>query len=650
MPAAREHTADLVYNIPRSMAIQPRLVGTSGPLQRQTLLLVGKEISLGRGDTATYAIDHMSISRRHCEIRSDGDSFILRDSGSTNGTLVNGVRVQERALQHGDSITLGTSTFLFLLDDEHSSRTSEVTLTDLAIDSTATMELSGDKASYLRPSTALAGADARAVRAFDILLKLVTTAQASSSLAALQDETLKLLMEEIPAEAGAIVLTSGDTDQISSMFGRHKEESRDIPVSKTVLAKVLKDRTGILNNDVLPGTTETHSLVGSQTRSLLCVPLIAGTRTYGAIYMTARNPRHFDEFHLQLLTAAAAVVTIPLDKARQVEWLTGENRRLNADIDEERRLIGNSDAMKKLYDFIGRVAPTGSTVLIRGESGTGKELIAQAIHRNSSRASAPFVVVNCAVLKGELLESELFGHEKGAFTSAVAQKKGKFEIADGGTVFLDEIAELAPELQVKLLRVLQEFEFERVGGTRSIKVNVRIIAATDRDLEEAMRQGRFRHELYYRLNVVSIESPALRRRRDDIVPLANYFAVRYAGRYNSRIQGISPDAEACLKRYEWPGNVRELQNAIERAVVLGDSELILPEDLPECILDVPPASEEPDDDFHGSVREAKRHKIQNALKEARGNVAEAARSLGVNRTYLHRLIRNLGLDENESRK
>ena len=627
------------------MATQPRLVGTSGPLQRQTLLLVGKEVTLGRGDSATYTIDHMSVSRRHCEIQTDGNTFTVRDAGSTNGTLVNGVRVQERVLQHGDSIALGTSTFLFLLDEEGpSSPANEVTLTDLAIDSTSTMELREDKASYLKPSTALAGADARAVRAFDILLGLATSAQASQNLAALQEQTLKLLMEQIPAEAGVLVLTSGDPDQISSMFGRSKDGNEDIHVSRTVLAKVLKERTGILNNDVLEVGTEAHSLTGTDTRSLLCVPLVSGNRSYGAIYLTARKPRAFDEFQLQLLTAAAAVVTMPLEKARQVEWLTGENRRLNADIDENRRLIGNSDAMKKLYDFIARVAPTGSTVLIRGESGTGKELVAQAIHRNSSRASAPFIVVNCAVLKGELLESELFGHEKGSFTSAVAQKKGKFEIADGGTIFLDEVAELAPELQVKLLRVLQEFEFERVGGTRPIKVNVRIIAATDRDLEEAMRQAKFRHELYYRLNVVSIESPALRRRRDDIVPLANYFVARYAGLYNSRVHGISPDAEDCLKRYDWPGNVRELQNAIERAVVLGDSELILPDDLPECILDVRPVSADSADDFHGSVREAKRHKIQDALKQAGGNVAEAARILGVNRTYLHRLIRNLGLE------
>jgi len=625
---------------------QPRLVATTGPLQGQTLPLIGSETSLGRGDGITYAIDHMSVSRRHCEIVTDGTVFTIRDNDSTNGTFVNGIRAQERVLQHGDTITLGNSTFLFLLEG-HPALPNDVTMMDLQIDSTATLELRGDNASYLQPSTALAGADARAVRAFEVLLRLVTTAQASQSLGTLQEQALQLLMEEIPAEAATIVLTSGRNETVTSTFGRRLDGNKEILVSRTVVERVLREKTGLLNNNVLEAIGSARSLVDSSTRSLLCVPLISGDRTYGAIYMTRQIKSGFDEFHLQLLTAAAALLAMPLEKARQVEWLTGENRRLQADADETHRLIGNSDAMKKLYDFIARVAPTNSTVLVRGESGTGKELIAHALHRNSLRANAPFVVVNCAVLKGELLESELFGHEKGAFTSAVAQKKGKFEIADGGTVFLDEVAELAPELQVKLLRVLQELEFERVGGTRPIKVNVRVIAATDRDLEEAMRQGRFRHELFYRLNVVSIESPPLRRRPDDIVPLANYFAARYAARYNSRIHGISPEAESCLKRYEWPGNVRELQNAIERAVVLGDSELLLPEDLPECILDVRPPSEETAQSFHGSVREAKRRKIQNALDLAGGSVAEAARILGVNRTYLHRLIRNLGLDSKD---
>ena len=208
-------------------------------------------------------------------------------------------------------------------------------------------------------------------------------------------------------------------------------------------------------------------------------------------------------------------------------------------------------------------------MLIRGESGTGKELVARAIHRNSPRAGKPFVAINCAAVTETLLESEFFGHEKGSFTGAVAIKKGKLEAADGGTVFLDEIGELAPGLQAKLLRVLQEHEFERVGGTKTIKVDIRVIAATNRDLEAAISAGAFRQDLYYRLNVLTLETPSLRDRREDIPPLAAWFAQRFAKLTGRRIRGLSERTRACLLAYDWPGNVRELENAIERAVVLG---------------------------------------------------------------------------------
>jgi transcriptional regulator with GAF, ATPase, and Fis domain len=241
-------------------------------------------------------------------------------------------------------------------------------------------------------------------------------------------------------------------------------------------------------------------------------------------------------------------------------------------------MIGESAAMQRVYQFISKIAPTDATVLIGGESGTGKELAARAIHRNGKRAQKPFMAVNCAALTDSLLESELFGHERGAFTGAIAQKKGRLEIADGGTVFLDEIGELTPALQVKFLRVLQEREFERVGGTLTIKVDVRVIAATNKNLEEAMARGEFRHDLYYRLNVVSLEMPPLRDRREDIMLLASYFAEKYRAMCNRKLIGISPEARECLLAHDWPGNVRELENTIERAVVLGTSPWIVPAD------------------------------------------------------------------------
>jgi Nif-specific regulatory protein len=299
--------------------------------------------------------------------------------------------------------------------------------------------------------------------------------------------------------------------------------------------------------------------------------------------------------------------------------------------------------MQQVYDLVQRVASLNASVLIVGESGTGKELIAQAIHNLGSRSNRPFEAVSCGAIPETLIESELFGHEKGAFTGAIVQKKGKLEVAEGGTVFLDEIGELAPLMQAKLLRVLQEREFERVGGTRTIKLNVRLITATNRDLETEVKAGRFREDLYYRLNVVSLRMPSLRDRRSDISLLASYFAAKSAKRSNRAVLGISPQARACLLNYDWPGNVRELENAIERAVVLGSSELILPEDLPESILEKAEPASSAVNAFHDAVREAKKQLIINALEQAHGNYTDAARLLGLHPNYLHRLVRNLSL-------
>lgn len=629
-------------DIPNLMLASPKLLTLSGPLRGRTFEVSDHDVSVGRRDT-TIVIDHKSISRRHCIFSNEGESIKVQDLGSHNGTIVNNERVEERVLGHGDRITVGNTTFIFLTEDEDlSSLLSEVQIVDDTFEGAVSVELQPDHTLYLHPEDILAGAaDARILRNFTALLQLGVTLQTSQTLVVLEEQALKLIMEAIPAETGAILMTGSRPDQFASVFGRKQDGSESVTVSKSVVRHVLETGKALLTNDAAREMPHVQTLILAEARSVLCVPLLSGDRRIGAIYLASGegHPR-FDESDLQLMAAMAAILTLPLDSAHRLAWLESENLRLQNDISEEYRLIGSSSAMKDVYRFISKVAPTGSTVLIRGESGTGKELIARALHRSSERAKAPFVVINCAALSGELLESELFGHEKGAFTSAIAQKKGKFEIADGGTVFLDEVAELAPALQVKLLRVLQEREFERVGGTRPIKIDVRVLAATDRDLEEAIRQGRFRHELFYRLNVLSVESPPLRRRPEDIVPLANHFAARYSIRDNSRIRGISAEAQECLTQYDWPGNVRELQNAIEHAVVLGDSDTILPEDLPESVVEArrPVAALTR---FHEGVREAKLQLIQNALDQAAGNHAEAARILGVNRTYLHRLIRNL---------
>jgi transcriptional regulator with GAF, ATPase, and Fis domain len=275
-------------------------------------------------------------------------------------------------------------------------------------------------------------------------------------------------------------------------------------------------------------------------------------------------------------------------------------------------------------------------------------LIARALHQGSERRDHHFIAVNCAALSENLFESELFGHEKGAFTGAIALKKGRFELAEGGTIFLDEVGELALSLQAKLLRVLQQREFERVGGTQVHSLDIRVIAATNRDLQEDVREGKFREDLLYRLNVVTLDSPSLREHKEDIPLLARYFLERSAQRCKRHMVGISKEAEEILLQYSWPGNVRELENAMERAVVLGVSDTVLPEDLPEALLESAP--QESGAKYHSSLGQAKREAILNAYVEGGGDYKQAARLLGLHPNYLLRLVRNLNLREEINRR
>ena len=537
-----------------------------------------------------------------------------------------------------DRIRIGDTLFLFLVHEgDVPSKASHVEFDDRVFASGSTIQVRFDDALYLM------------ARDLSALMKVSTTINAIRGLEELQKKLLELLFEVVPAERGAILL-SDDLKNFDAMLGLDRYGNLDVTVkvSTTIARQVLNDGMAIISND--PGGGDpanvAESLLVSGTNALICVPLKMVQRTLGIIYLATSQPAtQFDNNHLQLVSAIAGIAAVAIENARHVERLESENQRLRADERFEHNMVGESAPMRQVYSFISKVAPTDSTVLIFGESGTGKELAARALHQNSKRAEQSFIAVNCAALSESLLESELFGHEKGAFTGALAQRKGRLELADGGTLFLDEIGELSPALQVKLLRVLQEREFERVGGTRTIHVDIRLIAATNRDLEEAMTQGSFRADLYYRLNVVSMEMPALRNRQDDITLLASYFAAKYADKCNRHVTGISLDARARLLSYDWPGNVRELENAIERAVVLGTTDQILAEDLPEAVLELAVAPNTAVAKYHEAVAETKKQIILSAMDQAKGSYTEAAKLLGVHANYLHRLIRNLNLKD-----
>ena len=346
----------------------------------------------------------------------------------------------------------------------------------------------------------------------------------------------------------------------------------------------------------------------------------------------------------EVLSALVSLASTALESAFESQQLRTENTLLKSQVAVATGIVGESASIRQLRSVISRVAPQDATVLILGESGTGKELIARAIHDGSPRAHRPFVAINCAALTETLLESEIFGHERGAFTGAAGQKKGRLEIADGGSVFLDEIGELAPTLQAKLLRVLQERTFERVGGTQTLALNIRLIAATNRDLSAEAKQGAFRADLYHRLNVISLKSPPLRERGGDILILARYFLELSAGRCRRRVTGIAPETEGCLLRYRWPGNVRELQNAVEHGVSWG---------LPNCSCRKicprasskglrPPISPAP---IIPAIGETRRDCVVRAWQQSGGDHNAAAAKLGMHPNSLRRLIRNLGIRE-----
>ncbi len=653
-----------------------QLVAIAGPRRGTTLPVPVLEVSIGRDADNWLVIESDGVSRRHCLLTPGPDGVTIADLESLNGTFVNGVPVKRRLLHPGDVIGLGDTLLLFAVRESEpvaafrqvqpdpadssagpsasSSAGLETEVGSSAVQfdvpavggGRATVRMSAEELLYLAPESlveALPSAG-RVKQDMQALLGVASAIGSKEGLEALEQRLLDAILEVVPAERAAIFLIDDDPDEFFSIFGRGREGKTDaaVQVSRPVIHRVLREGTAVLGND-FPNSK--YAAGGDEAvQAVLAVPLTVIEKVRGVIYLETTDPSvRFDEHHLQLLSAVGSMAAMPLESARRIVALENENRRLQREINIEHDMVGEAANMRKVYDFIAKAAPTAATVLVTGESGTGKELVARAMHANSPRAEKPFMAINCAALTETLLESELFGHEKGAFTGAVVRKKGKLEVAHEGTVFLDEIGEMAPPLQAKLLRVLQDHRFDRVAGTKPISVDIRVIAATNRDLMKEVEAGNFREDLYYRLNVVSIRLPALRERREDIPLLAQYFLKKHSQRLARPVQGLSRETQRCLAAYDWQGNVRELENAIERAVVLGSTETIPPEDLPEAVLETRPAAEVPEGGYHEAVNEAKKRLILAAVGEARGSFTEAAKALGLHPNYLHRLVRNLDL-------
>ncbi|MCA1905967.1 MAG: nif-specific transcriptional activator NifA [Desulfarculus sp.] len=501
----------------------------------------------------------------------------------------------------------------------------------------------------------------REVEELTLLFEISQTLDGSLDLRDVMGPVLTAMSKHMGMLRGTITLLNRETGEIMieaahGLSAKQRERGR-YALGEGVTGKVVQ--TGrpavvphIQDEPAFLDRTGARAEMDKRDISFICVPIKIGNETVGALSADRLFAEVVDlDEDVRVLQVIASMIAQAVRLRQQAleeqERLREENLRLNQTLKDRfqpANIIGKSKAMQIVYDLIAQVSPSNTTVLIRGESGTGKELVAHAIHFNSFRSSKPFIKVNCAALPESVIESELFGHEKGAFTGAVNMRKGRFELADGGTLFLDEVGDLSPATQVKLLRVIQEREFERVGGTSTIKTDVRVIAATNRGLEELIDKAQFRQDLYYRLNVFPIHVPPLRERGTDILLLANYFAEKYSKENHKAIRRISTPAIDMLMSYHWPGNVRELENCIERAVLLSTDEVIHGHHLPPTLQTAEHSGTMHQGSLESTLENVERELIIEALKNSRGNKAKAARLLGITERLMGLRVRKYGID------
>jgi len=573
-----------------------------------------KITSLGRSADADVSLAEPSVAESHAHIHFDGREFNLAATDREE-LHVNGRKRSKQRLVHEDRIRMGAVELEFSLYDQPGA--------DDPDDTGAATEL----ASYKK------------------LYEWSGKLMASYELPTLLDQLLDVMIQVSNADKGFLVLMESGEPVVKAARNLRRETIFDAvrQLSDSILAHVIKTRRPLIISDALRDEEFKNSLsvVNLKLTSVMCVPLIEQGSMLGLIYVGNDNVAQlFAESHLEVMSVFAAQASLLVRNALLVNDLRLDNRSLQSRIEQIRfgEILGSSPRMQEVFRKVQKVAATDISVLITGETGTGKELIARELHSRSPRAKHPFITINCGAIPENLLESELFGHVRGAFTGAVGNKVGRFQSADHGTLFLDEIGEMPLSLQVKILRALQEKVVVRVGDTHSETIDIRILAATNRDLDVEIKAGRFREDLYYRLNVVHLHLPPLRDRGDDIAVLARYMVGRYAPEYGSAVRGLTPNAIAAIKRHRWPGNIRELENRIKKAVVLADKALLGPEDLDLSPDDLPAILPLAD-----AKEKFQREYINEILALNSGNRTKTARDLGVDpRTIFRHLEKGEG--------
>jgi len=576
-------------------------------------LVPTQPLVIGRSSKNAIVIADDRSSRQHAEIFHENGAWKVRDLGSRNGTSVDGKTIQSvHSLQSGQVVQVAGVSMSFVDSLDSVFRSDPAALGPLS-DARPLSE-----ANEVSPATGQSISQTQEIDSPPTILEskqtqswmfnMAYTLSQQSTWEQACEVVLESLLRELKIHAGGIVLVQSDgasdlpdtkvAMRLAIVCARERPGKAYRRVSEFLAQHVLKSRQAVLarniQNDPIFGNQSetTQSSQAMSTQTVLCAPIALGEKegkpSWGLLHLYARDDEPNPQAEaLEIASLATQLLTVAfqqLSRQKQIEQKLNATQKqvvaLRSQLnDQDQAMIGTSPAIITLKSQLARVAPTQATVLLRGESGVGKELAAREIHRQSTRADGPFVAINCGALAPQLLESELFGHEKGAFTGATDRRPGKFELADGGTIFLDEVGEMSAEIQVKFLRALEKRSFERVGGSKPITVDVRVIAATNRDLEEAIRERSFRADLYFRLRVVEIVLPSLKQRREDILPLAEYFLGTFRNRSATGPTGFSEDAMCVMQSYAWPGNIRELRNAVERAHVLSIHSLAEPEDL-----------------------------------------------------------------------
>lgn len=658
-------------------------------------LMPGRTVTIGRSPTNQIVIKEDQASRQHAEIFMTDGSWTVRDLSSRNGTAVGNERVLgDRKLAPGDIIWIASTQMAFVTDlssaynrkvfsrveigsetvtglEVEEESDDQATISELKITEPTQITHRRQKPRFLQNDEEALDedeieAESQSSRSATQLCRLAFDLANETTPRAIARMALDCLADVTKNDAGAVLMvpknrrTTVDPEKLEILAWRSDALPEYQRVSEFLAETVLRSGEAVLARDVQDdsalGLRDSSGRI--HATSVIAAPIRMNNRSIGLVHLYSTSAKEgLRPNDLEFTLAVAETVAMALRTRYREQKLVEDLTKTRTQIDQlrnqlgvESEIVGASPAMYRVHEQVSKAAPSRATVLVRGESGVGKELVARAVHFSSDRRNGPFVCLNCAALSESLLESELFGHEKGAFTGATDRKAGKFEAADKGTLMLDEIGEMSPAIQAKFLRVLEGHPFERVGGSKAIKTDVRVIAATNRDMEDDVRRGTFRKDLYFRLHVVQIDVPPLRHRPEDIHELADYFLQKFNAETGRRITGFSPQAQHQLKRYRWPGNVRELKNVIERAVVLARGEIIQLDEL--LLTNLSTASESQFDmgtivqEYQPeSLQEVEQRHIDATLRATNWNKSKSAQILGIERSTLDRKIRKFGIQK-----